>query len=386
LTDRHGEPIQGTHSLTFKVYTADGSGATLLWTEVHTGVSITEGIFHIILGSLNPIGDDLFAESPRWMGITVDSDPEIAPRMELTSVPWALNAAVADSARHVAGGVADGHSLDAADGDPSDVVHVEENGFITLRNRLECLPAPGDPVLMTTGVFSMSYEVTPGDRTLRFNNSSDYGTGGFDFHASAPAFNRSLFRIQNNGEVGVAGRLSVSESLSLNAGSGYGELTIRPYSPGMTEPVHQIKAAGFREIIRFAENNDGSPANVEIAGRLSVRDWVSLSGGYGYGDLTISPYSPGMSEPVHQIKATGFREIIRFAENNDGSPTHVEVDGQLSVRDVMRLEPRVTFPDNPQDGDLCVRRYEVPVPPDPWPQTVCHVYCYLLGQWKQLDD
>jgi hypothetical protein len=47
----------------------------------------------------------------------------------------------------------------------------------------------------------------------------------------------------------------------------------------------------------------------------------------------------------------------------------------LDVSDVMRLEPRSSYPSSPSDGDLCVVGAS----------GSRHIYCYLNGAWKQLD-
>lgn len=45
------------------------------------------------------------------------------------------------------------------------------------------------------------------------------------------------------------------------------------------------------------------------------------------------------------------------------------------IKDVIHLEPRNDFPDNPSDGDLCVVGES----------GSRHIYCYLNGDWLQLD-
>ncbi len=130
LTDSGGSPLDGTYNLTFKVYPDSGVSAVALWTEQHIGVDVDEGLFNVILGANSPITAGLFSDPERWMGITVDVDPEMYPRMRITSVPWALRAAVADSALNTSGGAGDGHSLDADDGSPVDVVYVTSEGRV----------------------------------------------------------------------------------------------------------------------------------------------------------------------------------------------------------------------------------------------------------------
>lgn len=95
LTDANGHPLYGQYLVRFSVYGSLG-GSDTLWTESHV-VDVYEGLFDVILGSVAPIPGNLFEDEGRWMGITVGYDPEISPRMQLTSVPFALRAAVAET-------------------------------------------------------------------------------------------------------------------------------------------------------------------------------------------------------------------------------------------------------------------------------------------------
>lgn len=177
LTDENGYPLYGQHVVTFKIYYVLTGGAPK-WEESQV-VDVYEGLFHTILGGTTAIPDTLFDCHDLWMGLTVDSDPEIIPRMRLTSVPFAFRTAVAETAVAVAVvpghdhddryytetelntndgaineasdpvdwtklksvpvgladgvddvGAGDGHSLDADDGNPIDVVYVDSNGFV----------------------------------------------------------------------------------------------------------------------------------------------------------------------------------------------------------------------------------------------------------------
>ena len=98
LEDDTGNPLTGIHTLDFNVYADSVSGATPIWTETHRDITIEDGLFNVILGSIALFPDTLFAGDQRWVGITVDSGSEMYPRQRITSVPWALRAAVADMA------------------------------------------------------------------------------------------------------------------------------------------------------------------------------------------------------------------------------------------------------------------------------------------------
>ncbi len=86
------DPVaEGDYKITFKLY--DGSD-NLLWTEVHNQVFVAEGFFHVILGTVSPLG--LPFDKPYFLGIQVGEDPELQPRMVLTSAAYAIRAEEAD--------------------------------------------------------------------------------------------------------------------------------------------------------------------------------------------------------------------------------------------------------------------------------------------------
>jgi hypothetical protein len=168
VTDAGGMPLDGTYALTFKVY-SDSTGGTLYWFEMHPSTDISDGLFNVILGEESPFPGGLFDNTELWMGVTVDADPEIVPRTRLTAVPWAIEAAEADSAdgvrwMNIAGvpagfadgvddvGSGDGHSLDAVDGSPVDAVYVDPAGDVGIGTTTpsEKLEVRGD-VLIDTG-------------------------------------------------------------------------------------------------------------------------------------------------------------------------------------------------------------------------------------------
>jgi hypothetical protein len=85
----------GNYNLTFKIY-GSLSGTDSLWREYHPNVSVTNGLFNVILGSITTL--NLAFNTNYWLGIRVGNDPELSPRIQLTSVGYAYRASVADSA------------------------------------------------------------------------------------------------------------------------------------------------------------------------------------------------------------------------------------------------------------------------------------------------
>jgi hypothetical protein len=97
LTGSDGKtPVpDANYNLTFKIY-GSLAGTDSLWWEYHPNVPVTNGLFNIILGSLTTL--NLSFDTTYCLGIKVGSDPELSPRIQLTSVGYAYRASVADSA------------------------------------------------------------------------------------------------------------------------------------------------------------------------------------------------------------------------------------------------------------------------------------------------
>ena len=77
LTDATGIPIEGSRSVTFRIYDSEVAG-NLLWNETHSNVTATEGIFEVLLGSVTSL--NLPFDKQYYLAIKVGSDPEMSPR------------------------------------------------------------------------------------------------------------------------------------------------------------------------------------------------------------------------------------------------------------------------------------------------------------------
>jgi len=95
LTDSLGYVVpDGNYSVTFRIYD-DSLGSTALWTEGQL-LTVKDGLFAVILGSVVSFNVTTFSDSVRWLGIQVGLDQEISPREKLVSVPFAKEAEHAD--------------------------------------------------------------------------------------------------------------------------------------------------------------------------------------------------------------------------------------------------------------------------------------------------
>jgi len=106
LADSAGNPITTSGiGMQFCLYDTDVGGSPVDgWCENHPSVPVEDGLFSVLLGSINPIPVSLLTNhSSLWLGITIGSDSEMTPREQIASVPYAM---IASTVPH--GGVTSG--------------------------------------------------------------------------------------------------------------------------------------------------------------------------------------------------------------------------------------------------------------------------------------
>ncbi len=91
LLDDAGQPLNGdTLDLHFTMLDGDTPGSGLLWGETHTNVVVENGLYGVILGSINPIPASALSGSTVFMEIEVEGQI-LLPRQRLTSVAYSIN-------------------------------------------------------------------------------------------------------------------------------------------------------------------------------------------------------------------------------------------------------------------------------------------------------
>jgi len=97
LSDGSGMPKpDGVYTFTFRLYDTEFGGGPL-WAETKD-LDVEQGHFYTVLGSQTPIGDSVRFDQPYWMSIQVGSNPELLPRIPLTSVGYSYYSLRADTA------------------------------------------------------------------------------------------------------------------------------------------------------------------------------------------------------------------------------------------------------------------------------------------------
>lgn len=173
LTDPNGSVLNGEYQMSFSLFNTDTNGTTL-WSEQQT-IMVADGIYNVQLGAVNPLSADIFDNDALFLEVMIESET-LSPRQRLTSVAFAIRAQEAESVggfpvedlvteaefdikitnqtftddqipdditvnyakdadkldgKH-ASEFGDGHSLDAADHDPVDVLYVNANSNVSI--------------------------------------------------------------------------------------------------------------------------------------------------------------------------------------------------------------------------------------------------------------
>jgi len=93
LADASGNPLTSKQNMEFRLYNTP-TGGTPLWEEFWTGansVDVSDGLFGVMLGSINTgLTAVVQGNTTLYLGITVGTDSEMVPRVQLGSVPFSI--------------------------------------------------------------------------------------------------------------------------------------------------------------------------------------------------------------------------------------------------------------------------------------------------------
>jgi hypothetical protein len=139
LTTASGGCVNDTVQMTFSIY-PDTLGSPAIWTETQTQVVIKDGVFSVLLGDQDSLPFFVFDGSTRYLGIKVESDPEMRPLRPMVSVAYAFHSVTADTAFH---SVSDalmaidsvynpGGNVDLVSADAIIIISDDENNTITI--------------------------------------------------------------------------------------------------------------------------------------------------------------------------------------------------------------------------------------------------------------
>ena len=83
--------------MTFRLYSSV-AGGDILYEQTEPSVPIVDGIFTVVLGKTNPVPLDVVALDTLYLGVSVNNEGEMEPRLRISSSAYAFRAASAKKA------------------------------------------------------------------------------------------------------------------------------------------------------------------------------------------------------------------------------------------------------------------------------------------------
>lgn len=304
-----GTPVNGTADLQFRLFDSSSGGFQIGPTASYSNVNVTDGL--VTINSID-FGDQAFNGNARWLEVAVRSPAGsgsfviLTPRQRINATPYALKVP----------GV-DGHSLDAADGSPVDVVYVTNSGDVgigttTPQGRFEVRSGNGS---------YWRIDSTNGD--LHGNGGTDGVMGlindtvGNNARTDIVVNNQAHLVVRGNGNVGI-GTGNPTSRLEIFGQDG---LAITGFQPFMT--LRDANAGGARALFSTANGDIGFYTNAAIARQfpsvlIKDNDWVGMGVVPGYRlDLPNigSADGRGRANRWDTYSSARWKENVRTIEN-----------------------------------------------------------------------
>lgn len=119
LKDSSGVPYHGNATMVFSIWN-DSTGGNKLWEETQAIVTVSHGLFNVLLGSSVPVPDTAFLKPNTWLQVIANGN-QLSPRKRIVSVGYAFHSKYADTA---------GYALSAP---PDDDWMIDTSGFNIFR-------------------------------------------------------------------------------------------------------------------------------------------------------------------------------------------------------------------------------------------------------------
>ena len=203
------------------------------------------------------------------------------------------------------------------------------------------------------------------------------------FSVSEALSSKDPYVIVGNIKSGTIGNLFSKRQLNIVQESGTAGLNLYSYKAGGWNSEDKIS-------LFHANGTIASPTVVSSNTELSSVTWYGYNGNWNTSKsagmrVKVGAVSSGTSSPGSIIFSTvgagsssltdrmTIKDDGKVGIGNNAPAAMLDVYGDVKIKDVLHLTPLVSAPSSPENGDLYVG-------------TDNHIYCYLNGAWKQLDN
>jgi hypothetical protein len=319
LADASGEPLSGQYDMELRIYEVP-TGGTHLWEEYWTGsnsVEVSDGLFNVMLGSINnTLASAIAGHNELYLGITVGTDGEMSPRVQLGSVPFAMHAlTVADGSvttEKIEDGAVTSAKLDVDNGLEVSGDFTVSNGYVGVGTTSPgaSLEINGGPY-WTTVNWRKAIKIGNANAIQFTANPTIYGIG-------ASSSGNALYFMAATGEDQNATRTypMVMDNDGLRI---YGNFTATGTKSAVVDTAHY----GQRKLYAFeqASNRFGDEGKAELVNGVAIvtLDPIFLETIEGdflihvtpYGDASL--YVAEIGEDYFQVKAREGHDDVAFA-------------------------------------------------------------------------
>lgn len=348
---------EGDYKITFRLY---DESETPLWTEVHNQIFVAGGLFHVILGTVEPL--DLPFDQPYFLGIQVGNDPELQPRMMMTSAAYSLRAEDANTVGGISASTTPEPntllSLDSNGTFPSSVLPADVSGDYLRKNVPDTTTSSSYGEILRVVNAGAGHGIVGSCNSLGVIGAShSAGVYGEAANTNQDEINYGGYFISKGGQgSGVFG------GATGGAGRGvYGEATgnngqgVRGYAPGTNGVgVYGVGSTGVRGesssgdgVIgeSTAENKSGvyghNTNGVGVKGRSDNNDGIvgstdasDKSGVFGHSEFGIGVTGrSGLNDGLLAVTTSRIGAHAGLRARNEGGGSAIICEGDLYVTD-----------------------------------------------------
>ena len=333
VTDLTGTPVaDGNYNFTFTLWTSDVAGASV-WTENHTNVLVSKGLFTVQLGRGNPSMPLTIAfDQQLYLGIRIGADPELTPRVRLATSAYTFRAKMAENV--IPQLIMDSHVNPTANIAASKLQS-------TVLTESEIVAGSGVTVNNAGGTLTISASggaVTLGGDVTGPAGSNTIADNAVTAAKISPNIVSSLDGVSNDGgniDLVAGANITLTpndaaNTITIAASGGGGGLTL-PYtgSANATTPAFEITQTGTGRIAEFSQSNTTAATDgvlINVTSTNSNHDALDIQAEGGKG---IEVNNNSASQPALYAYNSGAGPVAVFgnASSSTGNIVNITKNG-----------------------------------------------------------